>query len=122
MINVFESLKLSESVQDEFNDTVDIINKYDENRITKPFKNLYNELIENIFQIQDNLFEIEMLTSEIISELNKLPEFQRLTIYDLIRVKEIPYELEKLPENTDAIISYLFNPNHPLQSTHHFIT
>lgn len=91
--------ELSEPVRDEINEIIELSNKANNTELKEPYKGIFSDLMEYICQINDDLHEIEMVISELINKVNKLPGEARKAWYYATGIKEIPKEYERLSED-----------------------
>ena len=92
----FSKFELSEPVKLEIDEIKELSGKARE--LKEPFKELFSELMNDIVQIEDDLHEIDMVTGELITEANKLPEESRKAWYYYLGIENIPKEYEGLSE------------------------
>lgn len=88
--------ELSKPVKLEIDEIKELSGKTRE--LKEPYKELFSELMEDICQIEDDLHEIEMVTGELVTKANQLPEESRKAWYHYLGIEEIPKEYEGLSD------------------------
>ena len=97
----FSKFESTKGVQKELNEILKIsdMSKYKGND-----RKAYLKITNAFTSLQEDLEEIEMLTSDTIKKLNKLPEDARKEIYDFTRIDEIEESDQGISENRAELL------------------
>src|SRR3989338_8722184 len=97
----FSKFESTKGVRKELNEILKIsdMSKYKGND-----RNAYLKITNAFTSLQEDLEEIEMLTSDTIKKLNKLPEDARKEIYDFTRIDEIEESDQGISENRAELL------------------
>ena len=93
-----------ESTKGVYKELDEILKVSDASRHKGNDRNSYMKITNAFTTLQEALEEIEMLTSDTIKKLNKLPEDARKEIYDFTRIDEIEESDQGISENRAELL------------------
>ena len=105
-LKIYNKFELAEPIKDEIESIQEQLEQA--RKIKHCNKDSFNELMELSCTIEECLSEIEMVTGNLIRDLNKLPEDRRRAIYYLLGIKEITPEYEGLSDKLYYLLSDMF--------------
>lgn len=71
-------------------------------------KEHYAELMDDASQIEDDLEEIEMITGDLIRQVNELPAESRKAWFTQMGIEDISEEFEGLGEDLQEVLKHMF--------------
>lgn len=105
-LKIYNKFELAEHIKDEIKTIQEQLEQV--KKIIKYNKSSFNKLMEISCSIEDCLSEIEMVSGDLIKDLNKLPEARKKAIYSLLGIKEITSEYEGLSDKLYYLLSDMF--------------
>ena len=75
--------------------------------LRNPHREMYLAILENLEEIEESLREIDLVSGDLVKEINQLPQEERREVYELMEIIEVPEGYEGMSDQLKGVLYHL---------------